>query len=261
MKEQEFKVGDVVERIGGMQWDVVNGDVGVIVDFSQGWPVVEVPGKKTGHHNPEYLRSVTPKYQLTNHAKYIDAMEATIRKYGEALGGGDRVPFNWRKCSLCLVNQPEAVECDEFRRGVIACKECPNITVGKKLCVKPASENYPSRIIELREWKRIYQDDLERITAEEAEKEAESERKAPMEKVWEPLKIELTLETPEEAALYWALANAPSKFLKDFVTEQGSPSIDRQGPKQKFIKAAIDQRDRFTLTCFSEIDNALKKDQ
>jgi hypothetical protein len=113
-------------------------------------------------HNGQHLKLNTT---LTNHQAYIDAMEATIRKYGEAIMSGEEYSFEVDNCGLCQVTKATHT----WLKGRCE-KVCPCYMVGKKHCAVIKPENYPARIIELREWKAIYQEDLDKI-----------------EKVWEPV--------------------------------------------------------------------------
>jgi len=107
-----FKVGDWVERVRGLQFDSKPGDRGVVIgfDFSpwykNPWPIIDIEGQRTGHHNPTNLKLITPKTQrFTNHTGQISKLLDQTEQYKADATHGKKV---WEPMSITFaLDTPE----------------------------------------------------------------------------------------------------------------------------------------------------------
>jgi hypothetical protein len=105
--------------------------------------------------------------KLTNHEAYIQAMKDTIKRYAQAIAEGG--PYNYfQRCSLCKVSG--------IYDNDVCCTPCPWMQIaGEKCSAGPRSDRskYPARTVELQEWIKLYEEDLQRIKDEQRLKELE----------------------------------------------------------------------------------------
>ena len=259
--EQEFKAGDFVKKLTSKHEDLsiafgvkggiymvdkvnpkrFNGKFGSWLKhtkdhpYNSGWLDAD---------DFEKVELTAAAINLINHQAYIDAMEATVRKYAVCISEGREYCSSFPACALCEVSEVMSrTDSGEAKK----CARCPWVVMTGDTCLNDAafkkSKDHPTRIIELREWKKIYQEDLDRIT-----QEAEAKSK----KVWEPLKIELTLNTPEEAAAWWAALNTSLSGIRAIIKKGFSHSA--RGEKLKTV--AVEDLDFGEP--WSQIDKALK---
>lgn len=168
--KHEFKVGDEVEIVGHKHSSLKEGDVRIITRIVGYVPYpfyLESSCGKTTAASRNQIKLATPKTQrFTNHSAYIDAMKATIKKYGEAIGEGDEYFFGAVACALCHVSGSDGHDHED-------CVECPHLKITGMFCTKQDSKNYAQRILDLQDWIRQYEEDAKLPAKQE-------------EKVWEP---------------------------------------------------------------------------
>ena len=216
----EFKLGDSLEcvKVQGNRF-LMKGNIYTVKELvgEHFVRLVEIAGNTHSCYNSSF-RLATPKtQQFTNHTKYLSAMQATLRSYAQAVADGMLRVFEWWKCDLCLITHPEAnpksmgLGNGGFSRSCEGCAECPHMTINKKLCTRLDRHKYAARILEIQDWIEQYK----------ADAELPCEAPVAEEKVWEPLKVELNIDSLGAAAFWMTLLNPCTETLLAFAREHG----------------------------------------